>query len=172
MNPRPLESGDRDAVLERYREALWRLTAGYARTRQDREDLYQDVAVAVWQALTRFRGECSERTFVYRVAHNRGISYRARLLRRQTLPLEEAGAPAAPTPSPETASIEQDQLARLRAAVRALPVNYREVVLLRLEGLSTRDIAEIVGISENNVDVRLARARTKLRDRMNPSNSA
>ncbi|NKB86963.1 MAG: sigma-70 family RNA polymerase sigma factor [Acidobacteria bacterium] len=166
MSPPPLDIGEHDAVLTRYREALWRLTAGYARSRQDREDLYQDVALAVWQALPRFRGDCSERTFVYRIAHNRGISHRARTARRNTRPLADLEETPAVTPSPETASIVRDDITRLHVAVRTLPVAYREVVVLRLEGLSSREIAEIVGISENNVDVRLVRARQKLRDEM------
>lgn len=152
------------AILDRFREPLWRLTAGYARQRSDREDLYQDILLAVWRALPTFRGACSQRTFVYRVAHNRGISYRARASRARGPSLDEVAEPEDRRRGPETEAIERDRLAVLRQAVRQLPLGYREPVLLRLEGLPARDIADIMGITTNNVDVRLARARHKLRD--------
>ncbi len=67
--------------------ALARLAASYARGPGDGEDLFQDIAVAIWQALPRFRGECSERTFLFRIAHNRGIAHVA----RRRLPTIDAG---------------------------------------------------------------------------------
>lgn len=153
-------------VLNRYREALWRLTAGYARQPADREDLFQEILLALWQALPSFRGECSERTFVYRVAHNRGISYRSRARRQGGPSIDEIAAPTATTASPEGVSIAQAEQEALRRAVLELPLSYREVVLLRLEGLSSRQIADVVGITTNNVDVRLSRARDRLRETM------
>jgi RNA polymerase sigma-70 factor (ECF subfamily) len=153
-----------EVVVERYRDALWRLTAGYARQQADREDLYQEILLAVWQALPRFRGNCSERTFVYRVAHNRGITYRARAHRARSESLDDAPTQVDPREGPESRHIARDQAATLHAAVRELPLAYRETVLLRLEGLGTREIAEVMGISANNVDVRLSRARQKLRE--------
>lgn len=164
MSDHPSPDAERQRVLEEYRDALWRLTAGYARQRSDREDLFQEILLALWQALPGFRGDCSERTFVYRVAHNRGITYRARAARSATRPIEDVKPPRADEPSPEDRQIRRDSHRALRQAVRELPLAYREVVLLRLEGLSSRTIGEIVGITPNNVDVRLSRARDRLRD--------
>ncbi len=163
MNHRTVSPSECQAILERHRDALWRLTAGYARQRADREDLYQEILLAVWGALRRFRGDCSERTFVYRVAHNRGITHRARVHRARGPSLDEVLAPADQRDSPEVETIERERAAGLGEAIRQLPLAYREVVMLRLEGLSSREIAEITGINENNVDVRLTRARLRLR---------
>ena len=171
MNNRPAPTETTSATLERYREPLWRLTAGYASLRQDREDLFQDVLLAVWQALPRFRGECSERTFVYRVAHNRGLTHRSRRRRWRVENLDRAADAATTAANPEATTIERGERQSLHAAVRELPLAYREVVLLRLEGLPTREISEIVGITENNVDVRLVRARQKLRKLLNVGES-
>lgn len=164
MTDRPASADEYQPVLERHRDALWRLTAGYARQQADREDLYQDIILAIWTALPRFRGDCSERTFVYRIAHNRAITYRGRALRAWGPSLDDVPAPIEQRDSPELETIERDRAAALREAVRRLPLAYREVVMLRLEGLPSRDIAEVTGISENNVDVRLTRARQRLRD--------
>jgi DNA-directed RNA polymerase specialized sigma24 family protein len=77
-----LDGAKRDEHFEHllavYGPALSRLAASYTNTLSDRDDLLQEIAVAVWQALPRFRGESSERTFVYRIAHNRAITYLAR----------------------------------------------------------------------------------------------
>ena len=64
-------------VLDEFGDAIWRLTAGYATDPDARQDLRQEILVGLWEALPRFREESSLRTFVFRLAHNRGISHRA-----------------------------------------------------------------------------------------------
>ena len=63
------------ALLTVHGSALTRLAASYVNATADRDDLVQDIVVAIWRALPRFRGECSERTFIFRIAHNRAIAY-------------------------------------------------------------------------------------------------
>ncbi len=59
-----------------------RLAAVYVNDGRDREDLVQEIAVALWQAIPKFRGEASERTWLYRIAHNTAITASAKLWRR------------------------------------------------------------------------------------------
>src|SRR2546422_6689202 len=73
---------DFDAVIRAHGDALERVAWGYVDNASDRDDLMQEVLTALWRALPRFRGESSERTFVLRVAHNRGISFAIRHRRR------------------------------------------------------------------------------------------
>src|SRR5258707_11770601 len=68
-----------DRLLAANGPALTRLAASYTNTPSDRDDLVQEIALAIWRALPRFRGECSERTFLFRIAHNRGIACLARV---------------------------------------------------------------------------------------------
>ncbi len=144
------------------RPALARMAASYTRTASDRDDLLQEIAMALWQALPRFRGECSERTFLFRIAHNRCLSHLSR--RSATTAFEEEEVDVEdPAPSAEHQLSEEQQGERLFEAVRRLPLIYRQVVTLTLEGLSYRDIAQVLGISESNVGVRLNRARQLLR---------
>lgn len=150
-------------ILREHGPALSRLAAGYEAEAHEREDLVQEIALAVWRALPLFRGECSERTFVFRIAHNRGLAHRWRRRRRFTA-LDDAGAVEDPGPDPESQAIARQGRERLAAAVRQLPEAYRTVVILTLEGLSNREAADVLGISENNVAVRLTRARQRLRD--------
>jgi RNA polymerase sigma factor (sigma-70 family) len=127
-----------------------------------RQDMLQEIWLAVWQALPRFRGDSSERTFVFRIAHNRAVTHVQHRQRRRVEPLDEDLALASPAPDPERLLSDQERRNRLQAAVRSLPVALRQVVVLTLEGLSNREVAEVVGISENNVAVRLTRARASL----------
>ena len=149
-------------LLNEHDRALRRMTAGYERDPSRQQDLIQEIWLAVWQALPRFRNECSERTFVFRIAHNRAVSHIEHWQRRQTDVLDEAAPIQAPGPDPEHSLSQQQRHERLRAAVQGLPIGLRQVVVLTLEGLSNAEVADVVGISENNVAVRLTRARAAL----------
>jgi RNA polymerase sigma factor (sigma-70 family) len=151
-------------LLREHGPALRRAAAGYEFDPARREDLFQDICLAVWQALPRFRGESSERTFLFRIAHNRGLTHRTRRPPSPTADLTEAEDLADPGATPETAAQEGQRRARLYDAVRRLPLQPRQVLTLTLEGLTPREIADVLGITENNVAVRLSRARGLLRD--------
>jgi RNA polymerase sigma-70 factor (ECF subfamily) len=141
---------------------LTRLAASYAANASDREDLLQEIAIALWRALPSFRGECSERTFLFRIAHNRCITHLSR--RRDTVSLDDAQVdPEDPQVSSEAIVAEEQERRRFVQAVRELPVIHREVLVLSLEGMDYREIAAVVGVSESNVGVRLNRARQKLK---------
>jgi RNA polymerase sigma factor (sigma-70 family) len=153
------------ALMEAEGAALARLAATYAREPDDREDLFQDIAVAIWRALPKFRGECSERTFLFRIAHNRGIAHIA----RTRLPTIEAGEDLQirdASPDPEQSLSAEQEGRRLLDAVLGLPVGYRQVVTLALEGMSYTEIGDVLGITESNVGARLTRARQMLRTRL------
>jgi RNA polymerase sigma factor (sigma-70 family) len=153
-------------ILREYGPALARLAFGYERVAGAREELTQEIALAIWQALPGFRGECSERSFVYRIAHNRGLTH---LCRRQpsNQPLDELPPPLEPIdprPHPEQQVTITHQRDRLRSAIQHLPLAYRQVVMLMLEELPHAEIAEVLGITESNVAVRLNRARKALKE--------
>ena len=149
-----------EGLLAQNRASLSRLAFSYTNTAADREDLLQDIALAIWQALPNFRGECSERTFMYRIAQNRALSA---LARRGAERSAIDDVPPDPTPLVETAIARQQESTQLADVVRRLPLPYRQVVVLILEGLEYGEIAEVLGISESNVGVRLNRARPLLR---------
>ena len=156
------------ALLRQNRAALSRLAASHTRSASDRDDLLQDIAVALWLALPRFRGECAERTFLFRIAHNRCISYVVR--RRELTSLDDrVGEIPDPAPGIEAQLSDVQQSQRLLHGIRQLPLAYRQVVVLALEGLDYREMAEVLGISDSNVGVRLNRARALLKERLGES---
>lgn len=153
---------DFDRLIAANGPALTRLAANYTNTPSDRDDLLQEIAMALWQALPRFRGECSERTFLFRIAHNRAIAHLARSRSRPVA--DEEVEVHDPAPDPEAGLAREQGVQRLRWAIHQLPLVYGQVITLSLEGLGYGEIGEILGISESNVSVRLTRARQILRE--------
>lgn len=149
-------------MLEQHDPAIRRLAVGYERDPMRRQDLVQDIWMALWQALPSFRGECAERTFVFRIAHNRAVSHIQHWRRRRTEALPDDAPIADAGVDPERAASQRQRQQRLQVAVQRLPLGLRQVVVLTLEGLNHAEIGEVLGITGNNVAVRLTRARVAL----------
>ena len=149
-------------LLREHGPAIWRAVASYAPPGPERADLAQDVMIAVWQALPRHRGVGSLRSFVLRIAHNRGLSHVWRRSRTPGAAGEEVDVPD-PRPQADEQAMRNQQAERLLRHLRALPLGQRQVLALSLEGLSHQEIGAIVGITVQNVAVRLSRAREALR---------
>lgn len=152
-------------LVEEYEPALRRLAGAYLEQAADREDLFQEIAVALWQAIPRFRGESSERTWLYRIAHNVAITATTRLRGRgrREEPINEPFEQVSHLPSVEQDLLHREKQRLLIEAVRELPMVDRQVILLHLEGLSYSEIETISGLSETAIATRLTRIREKLR---------
>ena len=154
-----------ERLLQEYGAAVARLCAAYERNPAERDDLWQEITFALWKALEGFRGDCSEKTFVYRVARNRALTHRFRR-RHVSASISEAGELPDPRSDPAAAAEATSERERLLRNVRRLPETLRGAVVLRLEGLNDREIADVLGVTTNNVAVRLTRARDALRGLM------
>jgi len=154
---------DLEECLHEHGPALWRIIASYAPAGPERDDLAQEVLLAIWKALPRFRNESSAKTFVLRIAHNRCLSIAWQRARRPSgtdSGLVHLRDPASPVDDQVGA---RQRVERFLEHVRTLPLGQRQVLTLALEGLSHAEIATIVGITPENVAVRLGRARGALR---------
>jgi len=158
MNPK----SEFDDLVREHQSMIARICASYESDRELSRELMQEVLFAIWRALPAHRGESSLKTFVARIAQFRAISHVAKHSR---LPVEEtiddslldARAP------PDAEAIAVEERARLFAAVRRLPLTYREPAVLLLEDLTPAEIAGVLGITPDLVAVRLSRARALLR---------
>ena len=155
-------AGDLDAyevLVRRHRDRIYRIALRMLGDRQDAEDIAQDVVIQVWTALAGFTGASSFTTWLYRIVVNRCLNQLRR--RRWSRPVLEGD------PQP-VAGAEETVIARQRAraamdAIAALPPDQRAVIVLhQLEGLSYREVAAVVNISEDAVRGRLHRARVSL----------
>ena len=138
-----------------------RLCYGYLGSRDEVEDLFQEIMANVWNSLPSFREESSAATWLYRIAINTALVYR-----RKRRPAEELTDIADQRGSPYHDLEQQERLAALRTAIAGLPDQDRLIVTLLLEGLSYREIAEVTGITVNYVGVKISRIKQVLEDRM------
>jgi RNA polymerase sigma-70 factor (ECF subfamily) len=122
----------------------------------DQPDLLQELLIAVWRAAPAFRGDSAPSTFIFRVAHNRALTWRRGEVRRRRRDNEYQRLHV------EEASGEDPLLEQLYEAIRQLEPLDRSLVLLSLEGQSYAEIAALHGLSETNIGARLSRARQKL----------
>lgn len=147
------------AWLRDHAGLLHRVANAFA-TGTDRDDLMQELLLALWRAVPVFAGASKPSTFIHRVAHNAALTWRrgavtyTRHLER--FAAEPALASAAPRPG------EDEALVAIYAAIHRLPPVDRSLLLLHLDGLGYAAIAEIHGLSENHVGVRLTRLRQRL----------
>jgi RNA polymerase sigma factor (sigma-70 family) len=150
-----------EALMEAYAPALRRYCCAHRGDPSDRQDLFQEIAKALWTALPGFRHEASERTWLYRIAQYVALSDAARTRRRRTR--------EAPFDCVQSIGRPEDERRReLFDAVRRLEPIERQLAALYLEGLTSREIGDVLGITEANAAVRLTRLRQRLSRLLNP----
>ena len=150
-----------EELLRRYVAPLRRLSWSYEHE-PAREDLFQEIAIALWTAFPQFRGDSSERTWIYRVAHNTAITFTAQAATNPgTRTATDTVAKPGTAPRRRTPRLEQ-QRRRALERVHALPVDDRQILVLHLEGLSADEIELVTGVSGGAVATRLTRLRQRL----------
>jgi RNA polymerase sigma-70 factor, ECF subfamily len=147
---------------------MLRVARAYTVTEEDREDLAQEMLLQLWCSMPRFEGRAKESTWIYRVTLNTALAWRradSRRRQRFTPLLEVEDIPA--DEAERRARLDKEEaLSRLYSAIRALPKVDAALVMLHLDGVSYRETAEVLGISESNVGVKLTRARKALAELM------
>jgi RNA polymerase sigma-70 factor (ECF subfamily) len=152
---------DFERVVAGYRGTIRRIAAVAEGNRALAQELEQEMLIAVWRALPRYRADASLKTFVARVAQYRATTHVACEARRpRTQEMHDALASDAPDPGAQAEA--DDMHARVAAALRGLPAGLREVAALTLEGMSPGEIADVLGVTPNAVSLRLLRAKALL----------
>jgi len=166
-----------EELLDRYEDKVFRLAYRFVRNETEAQEILQDTFLSIWRKLHTFKGDAQFSSWLYRVAANAALM-RLRAQRRhpeistEELPvgfldnngqLPAAGENWARRPDDQ---LQSDELRKhIQQAVDNLPELYRTVFLIRdVEGLSTEETAEVLGISIPTVKTRLHRARIALRD--------
>jgi RNA polymerase sigma-70 factor (ECF subfamily) len=151
-----------DDVINEFGPALARISASYERNRALREELLQEIFLAIVSALPRLRDPSKLKPFVFRIAHNRSVGH---VLQRMREPVSDAEPDevAAGAPTQEQSLIATERSQALLDAIRRLTLPYRQVITLVLEDLTYSEISEVLGISVVNVGVRVNRAKHQLK---------
>jgi RNA polymerase sigma-70 factor (ECF subfamily) len=154
-----------DELIAEYQQPVARLVRRLLGWRDaDVEDVVSDVFVSALEHWSSYRGEATAWTWLAAIAINRCRTHHRRRALKQRWMSWIANAP--PVIAHDKPAAEQDETAaKVRHAVEALPAKDREVIVLYyLEELSVNQIVQILGVSPGAIDVRLHRARAKLRE--------
>lgn len=162
-------SGDahaRDALIARYLDEVFALTARMLGDRDLGADAAQDAFVNALRALGSFRGESSFRTWLLRIAANSARSMMRRNGRRRETPLNDVEAyMAAPALDPASSAVQKTEAERALTLLARLPPKQRQVVTLRVtQGMEYREIGRIVGCSETAARVNYYHGMQRLRE--------
>ncbi len=152
-------------LLDQHGAMLRHLVSGYEANPALQDELFQDIALAIWSALPSFRQQCAERTFMARIAHNRLARHVDKVVKRvktESMAAQHDDIPCR-AGQLEERMVSAQRANRLLSAVRKLAKDDRQLVSLALEGFSYQEIAEVVGMSSNHIGVRLNRAKARLK---------
>jgi len=160
-----------EELLVRAQEVAYRFSVTVCGHADDAEDVMQEALIQTFRRARTLRDARAFRPWLYRTVRNACLMARRRRVDEPAVfePLDEAsprgpgGSPGAKGGDPEAVVVNTRLRQRLRQAMKALPGKYRAVVFLReMEGLSTREVADVLQLSEANVKQRLHRARGML----------
>jgi len=145
-----------------------KVARAYTFAAEDCQDLVQEILLQVWRSLPQFEGRASISTWLYRVALNTSLGWRRQQEPRRAsqLALLEMEAQSSADWDVAENLERREMVERLYAAIRQLPKTDAALVLLYLDDLSYQQMAEVLGISESNVGVKLNRAKKSLADLM------
>jgi RNA polymerase sigma-70 factor (ECF subfamily) len=163
---------EQETIFRRWLEAhlglMLKVVRGCVAAPQDQDDLFQDVLLQIWLSIPVFRGESKETTWIYRVAFNTALAWRRVERRRREGHETFLKFDVSPQvqPSHLDSLPEQEIVEQLYAAIRQLPKVDASLALMHLDGLSYQEMAEVLGISENYIGVKLNRIRKQLAEQL------
>lgn len=151
-------------LINEHQGLIHKVCIMYESDREVRNDLFQEIVLQLWKSFPTFRGEAKITTWMYRIALNTAISgYRKQSRNVKTEDLDEAHLNISEQyPGDEG----QENAQKLQWSIRQLTEIERAMVMMALEEIPYEEIAETIGITQNNVRVRMNRIREKLRKLM------
>ncbi len=155
-------------ILEENSGKISKICRFYCSNEEDKKDMYQEVLVNIWKSLDKFRGDSTISTWIYRIAVNTSISHSGMANRNKKLYIDQV---------PQNLNLLLDdrdqeqkfqieeQLEQLEICLNQLSVIDRILISLVFEGLSMREIADVVGLTEPNVKVKIHRVKEQLKQK-------
>lgn len=155
-----------ERLLDKNKHKIYRICCIYATAPISPEDLFQEVLYAIWKSLNSFKGQSHIDTWVYRITLNICMRSKQHLEKRQlqTLTLDTIEV----IPAKQAAnSIEAKKHEALMACIQTLDALNKSIVILFLDGLKYKAIADITGLTENHIAVKMKRIKQQLKTCIN-----
>lgn len=143
---------------------IFKVVNMYADHKEDKDDLLQEIWLQLWLSYPRFKAESKISTWMYQVALNTALTYTRKSATRSRHLQHLAEAPVN---GDDDKQVKHEQEQILWEMIRSLPKAEKALILLYIEGIGYREIAEITGESESNVGVKLNRIRQKMKNNLN-----
>lgn len=161
-----MQSGEKNFVqlVKQHQGLIHKVALMYESDPEARNDLFQEIVLQLWKSFPSFRGEAKITTWMYRIALNTAISGLRKKNRK--LPTEDIHDRHLNISENQEADHFEEDLQRLQWAIRQLSEIDRAMILMALEEVPYEEIAETIGITQNNVRVRMNRIRERLRKLM------
>lgn len=156
-------------IIDQHYGILYKIGRAYTLDDADFQDLYQEMLIQLWQSFSRFQGNSKLSTFIYRVALNTALTHKRKAKRQPHALRLEDQAYRLPDTSQQEAEEDHRRTAQvnlLYECINELKKEDRAIILLHLEGNSYEEMADILGITVNNIGVRLLRVKKRLQKRL------
>ncbi len=150
-------------------ERIQRICRYYNPNAEDQKDMYQEILVNIWKSLDKFRGDSAISTWIYRIAVNTALSFSGKTFRHLKMRIDC-------DPNQLNLLLDDDEmdqklkqeadLEQLQTQLNLLSVIDKALISLVLEGLSMREIAEVIGLTEPNVKVKIHRIKEQLKQQL------
>lgn len=152
------------SVIENHKGIIYKIAHSYCKEPEERQDLIQEIIIQIWQSFDNYDSRFKRSTWIYRIALNTSISFfkKSQTRKQRTTGLTEILEMSLIAEEPFQ---ENPDLLRLQGFIQELKELDKALILLYLDGLSQKEIAEIVGITSTNAGTRLTRIRKILQNK-------
>ena len=144
--------------LNQHKALIFKIVRAYAFTVMDQDDLFQEIIIQVWHSVTKFRGEASVITWLYRISLNTAIKW----TKKERKHYQSEALEGVQHILQESRIQTDERLVWLYEEIYKLDEIDRSITLLLLDGFSYKEMASILGITESNVGVKINRIKQQL----------
>jgi RNA polymerase sigma factor (sigma-70 family) len=147
-------------AIDQHQKIIHKVCNLYMNHEQDKKDLFQEILLAAWKGYRHFKGDAKFSTWLYRVALNTAITFYRKEMRQPAISFMQ-DTPAIASAGPDAAT---EQLAAMYASINELSAIDKALVMLYMEDYSYIEIGDMMGITPNNVAVKMNRIKIRLKE--------
>lgn len=151
-----------DRLVGENKGRIYRICYSFLNNKEDVADLYQEILIGIWNSLSRFRHESSWSTYIYRIAVNTAIKFKTKSADNLVILMESGLSEIPHKEDMDEVQQKESRLKQMHQCIQMLKASDRLLILLVLEDLSYKEIADILDCSINLVGVRINRIKKRI----------